>query len=125
MSTLSINKIKDILDMELELYNVKVPCVVNDTMKTTLNIIRLFYVSGSFVSNTNQPYYNNTIQVTVRNADYDDARSQAYQCMNIINQQRKVTDTYFAPITAPEYIGEDQQIGGYVWGFNVDMRGAK
>jgi hypothetical protein len=123
----AIDDLKDLLHNTFNDGRVAYPCVVNEKMNKPLKLIRLFYQSGlSYVNNRKAPYYNNVIQVAVRSNKYNDARDIAYQALEHINRNSKSeSSAYFSNNNIPEFIGEDAQIGGFVWAFDITARGAK
>ena len=105
----------------------KLSVYVNEIAPADNNCLRLFYIDPSeFTTETRAPYYNQRCQVTVRHKLYDKARTIAFSAVERINANRKNTSTvYFQPISAPIFLGEDEFTGGYVFGFDVNLRGGK
>jgi len=124
----SMDSLKNLLNNQFSDGRKKIPVMINEEpWIADAAAIRLFYTgSSAYTTETLAPYYNTTIQVAVRHNLFDKARDIAYQCIERINSNRKDTSTvYFQPVNAPIYLGEDDQQGGYVWGFEVNLKGGK
>jgi hypothetical protein len=126
----SIDTLKTLINHKIGYTNnnggTKYNVFVNENNKSPQNGIFLFYTNdNAFVSTSRASYYQNSIQVAVKNNDYDRARTSAYNCLEYIRAREKTTSgVYFIPSTTPTYLGIDD-MGSYVWTFDVMIKGAK
>ena len=122
----AIDKVKTLLTGKISDTVKKLPIYVNDHNVTEINCIRLFYTNtNSWVSvtQTKAPYYNTGIQVAVRHNDYSKARDCSFKALEYINANRKTEAGYYwIPQSVPLYNGVDN-IGGYVWTFEITTKG--
>lgn len=122
----AITEIKTLLAGRFSDGTKKLSVYSDDKNVTEMNCIRLFYKNDNTWVSTTQtlaPYYRTGIQVTVRHNDYEKARTMCYTIMEYINDNRKTKASYyFIPEGVPSYLGLDS-IGGFVWGFNLSVKG--
>ena len=123
----SIDNLKSILNNRFSDGRLKLRCSTNEDRPSEMKGIYLYYNGqNSFCTQTRASYYNNGVQVCVRHNDYDKARTISYNILEYINMNRKTYSTvYFDPDSVPEYLGESENHGGYVWAFNLMLRGGK
>jgi hypothetical protein len=104
----------------------KLSVYIDDKNVTELNCIRIFYTNiNSWVSvtQTKSPYYRLGMQVVIRHNDYDKSRSVCHDVLEWLNANRKTKNGYYwIPEGVPSYLGVDN-IGGYVWAFNLSTKG--
>ena len=122
----SIDNLKLMLNHRFSDGRSKITCYANEKNKSEMRGIILYYNGqGGFNTQTRASYYTNGVQVAVRLNDYNSARTVAYSILEYINSNRKAYSTvYFDPDSVPEYLGESDK-GGYVWAFNLMLRGGK
>ena len=123
----SIDNLKSRIHHKVLAGRYKLPCYINDKNITEQNAIILFYTNDNdFVSTSKAPYYRTGVQVCIRHNDYNTARNAAHSVLEYINADRKtIAGVYWIPETTPIYLGLDEQTGGYIFGFDVNMKGAK
>lgn len=122
----AIDTLKTLIGSKISDGKKKLSAYVNEKEIKESNCIAIYYTGQSdFVSTSKAKYYGNRVQVTVRYETYDKARSLAFDVMEYINSNRHNTaGVYFIPETVPVYLGVDQT-AGYVWGFEVSMKGSE
>jgi hypothetical protein len=125
----SIDNLKTLLEGRVSgLGNRKLQVFVNEENVRTANCVRLFYTNDNdrVEINSRVPYYFTGVQVTVRHELYDTARNSCFSALEYINSNRKTrSGVYWIPDSPPTYLGVDSETGGFVWGFDMSMKGAK
>jgi len=98
-----------------------------DDSVTNKNSINLYYTGdNNWVSEITKKasYYRNRIQVVVRHQNKTTAREKSYELLEYINARRKtLSGVYFIPFDTPIFLGMDNT-SSYIYGFNVDAKGA-
>lgn len=130
MSTSSIDNLKDLINHKIGRSasngGRKMSAYVDEIKPSETEQIVLFETpDNDFVSTSKAPYYKNTVQVVSRSTNKDMARVIIYNALEYINARRKtLTGVYFIPENTPIFLGKDEN-GGYIYAFNVSMKGAK
>jgi len=103
----------------------KMNVYINDKNVTQQNAIFLYYTNeNDWVSTSKAPYYKTSLQVAVRHNNYDKSRQIAYNCLEYIrNNEKVIAGVYYVPDSVPVYSGIDET-GGYLFTFNVNLKGA-
>lgn len=122
----AIDKLKTLFQSKFSDGKSKISIYVNEQNVTEMNCIRIFYTGNTdWVSKTqhNSPYYKIELQITSRHIDYNKSRDICFDVLEYINANRKTEAGYYwIPTNTPTYLGVDNN-GGYVYGFNLEIKG--
>lgn len=124
---MKIDDLKTLLNFKISDGRNKIPVYINESRKSPINIIVLFYNNDNdYVSETKAAYYSNGIQIVCRHNDYNKARSMSYDIVEYIRANRKtISGAYWMPELPPYFTGVDELTGGYTWSAEIKMKGGE
>ncbi len=128
---MNIDKLKTLIHNQFSDGQKKIPVYVNETNNTNINAIFLFFnpdVTNNLlaIGKHNQfTYIVDNVEVVCRHNDYTRSRELAFKAIKYISVSSKnYQGLYIVPQnTPPQYSGLDEVTGGYMWTFQVNLKG--